>query len=50
MLLRKVHQKPGETVQVYAERPFTLSKEAFPGQHWAAIQRQQIDIVVDGLS
>ena len=50
ILLRKVHQKPGETVQVYAERLITLSEEAFPGQQGAAIQRQQIDIFVDGLS
>lgn len=49
MLLRKVSQKPGETVQVYAERLITLSEEAFPGQQGLAIQRQQIDIFVDGL-
>ena len=49
MLLRKVHQKPGETVQVYAERLITLSEEAFPGQAGPAIQRQLIDIFIDGL-
>lgn len=49
MLLRKVHQKPGETVQVYAERLITLSEEAFPGQQGPAIQRQLVDIFVDGL-
>lgn len=29
MLLRKVHQKPGETVQVYAERLLALAVDAF---------------------
>lgn len=49
MLLRKVRQKPGETVQVYAERLLTLAEDAFQGQQGAAVQRQQIDIFVDGL-
>lgn len=49
MLLRKVHQKQGESVQVYAERLITLSEEAFPNQQGPAIQRQLIDIFVDGL-
>lgn len=49
-LLRKVRQKPGETVQVYAEWLLTLSEDAFPGQQGPAIQRQQIDIFVDGLT
>lgn len=49
MLLRKVHQKHGETVQVYAERLITLSEEAFPLQQGPVIQRQLIDIFVDGL-
>ena len=50
MLLRKVHQKLGESVQVYAERLITLSEEAFPNQQGQGIQRQLIDIFVDGLS
>lgn len=50
MLLRKVRQKPGETVQVYAKQLLTLSEDAFPGQQGPAIQRQQIDIFVDGLT
>ena len=49
MLLRKVQQKPGETVQVYAERLLTLAEDAYPAQQGAAVQRQQIDIFVDGL-
>ena len=32
MLLRKVQQKPGETVQVYAERLLTLAEDAYPAQ------------------
>ena len=50
MLLRKVHQKLGETVQVYAERLITLAEEAFPGPDGPVIQRQLIDIFLDGLS
>lgn len=50
MLLRKVHQKQGESVQVYAEKLITLSEEAFPNQQGPEIQRQLIDIFVDGLS
>ena len=46
MLLRKGSQKPGETVQVYAERLLTSSEDAFPGQQGPAIQRQPIDIFV----
>ena len=50
LLLRKVHQKPGETVQVYAERLITLAEDAFGNQQGPATQRQLIDIFVDGLS
>ena len=48
-LLSNVQQKPGGTIQVYAERLITLSEEAIPGpgQHGPAIQRQ-IYIFVDG--
>ena len=49
MLLRKVHQKHIETVQVYAERLITLA-DAFPNTQGPAIQRQFIDIFLDGLS
>ena len=49
MLLRKVRQKPGETVQMYAERLLTLAEDAFPAQQGAAVKRYQIDIFVDGL-
>lgn len=49
LLLRKVHQKSGETVQVYAERLITLAADAFGNQQGPATQRQLIDIFVDGL-
>lgn len=49
MLLRKVHQKPGETVQVYAERLLALAVDAFDNQQGQPVQRQLIDIFVDGL-
>ena len=50
LLLRKVHKKQGETVQVYAERLITLAEDAFGNQQGPATQRQLIDIFVDGLS
>ena len=49
MLLTKVHQKSGETVQVYDERLFALSEDAFDNHQGPAVQRQLIDIFVDGL-
>ena len=49
MLLRKVHQKPGETVQVYAERLLALAADAFDNQQGQPVQRQLVDIFVDGL-
>ena len=48
MLLRKVHQKPGETVQVYAERLLALAADAFDNQQGQPVQRQLVDIFVDG--
>lgn len=50
MLLRKVRQKLGETVQVYAERLLTLAEDAFDHQQGPPVQRQLIDIFVDGLA
>ena len=45
MLLRKVRQREGESVQVYAERIMSLAKDAFGGQGMQnqAIQDQLID-------
>ena len=50
-VLRSSKQKPGETVQVYAERMVGLAEQAWPDESLAAplIQRQMIDIFIDGL-
>lgn len=50
LLLRKVHQKAGETVQVYAERLMALAEDAFDNQAGQPVQRQLIDTFVDGLA
>ena len=52
MLLRKVRQKEGESVQVYAERIMSLAEDAFGGQGMQnqAIQDQLIGFFTDGLS
>ena len=34
---------------MYAERLLTLAEDAYPAQQGSAVQRQQIDIFVDGL-
>ena len=49
MLLRKVKQKQGESIQVYAERLMALGDEAFPHQVHAAIDQQLIGFFIDGL-
>lgn len=46
-LLRKVRQKQGESIQVYAERLMTLSEDAFDDP--AAAQQQLIGFFIDGL-
>ena len=50
MLLRKVRQKEGESVQVYAERIMSLAEDAFGGQGMQnqAIQDQLIGFFTDG--
>ena len=50
-VLRSSKQKPGETVQVYAERMVGLAEQAWPDESLAAplIQRQMIEIFIDGL-
>ena len=52
MLLRKVRQREGESVQVYAERIMSLAEDAFGGQGMQnqAIQDQLIGFFTDGLS
>lgn len=46
-LLRKVKQKPGETIQVYAERLMALSEDAF--DNVGAADEQLIGFFIDGL-
>lgn len=49
MLLRKIKQKQGENIQVYAERLLALADEAYPNQVHAAIDQQLIGFFIDGL-
>ena len=49
-LLRKLKQKPGENIQVFAERILSLAEEAFVGQGGDMVERQLIETFVDGLS
>lgn len=48
-LLRSIRQKPGENIQIYAERILSLAEEAFEGQGGNTVERQLIDTFVDGL-
>ena len=48
-LLRSIRQKPGENIQLYAERILSLAEEAFIGQGGDVVERQLIDTFVDGL-
>ena len=48
-LLRQVRQKAGETIQNYSERILSLAEEAYNNQGGNAVERQLIDIFVDGL-
>ena len=50
MLLRKVKQRQGENVQVYAERLLNLAEDAFVGQAGAAIDQQLVGFFIDGLT
>ena len=50
LLLRKVKQRPGETVQVYAERLIALGEDAFVGQPDDVRDRQLVGYFIDGLS
>lgn len=49
-LLRAVKQKPGENIQLFAERILSLAEEAYHNQGGQAVERQLIDIFVDGLT
>ena len=48
-LLRQVRQKAGENIQNYAERILSLAEEAYDNQGGDAIEKQLIDIFIDGL-
>ena len=49
-LLRSVKQKTGETIQVFAERILSLAEMAYLNQGGDAVERQLIDIFVDGIT
>ena len=49
-LLRSVKQKAGANIQVYAERILSLAEEAYHNQGGDIVERQMIDIFVDGLT
>lgn len=49
-LLRTVKQKQGENIQIFAERILSLAEEAYQNQGGDAVERQLIDIFVDGLT
>ena len=49
LLLRKCKQKPGETVQVYAERLNSYAEDAFEGQQQAVRDQLLVAYFVDGL-
>ena len=49
-LLRRVKQKQGESIQNYFERILSLAEEAYNNQGGDAVERQLIDIFVDGLT
>lgn len=48
-LLRTVKQKQGENIQLFAERILSLAEEAYQNQGGDAVERQLIDIFVDGI-
>ena len=49
-LLRKLKQKQGENIQVFAERILSLAEEAFLGQAGDMVEQQLIETFVDGIS
>ena len=51
-LLRNTRQKPGETIQVFAERLICMAAQAWPGQNLTSplIDAQLIDCFIDGLT
>ena len=49
-LLRQTRQKSGETIHNYAERILSLAEDTYNNQGGDAVERQLIDIFVDGLT
>lgn len=49
-MLRKVHQKLGEPVQVYVERFIALAEDVFDNQQGQPVQIQLTDTFIDGLA
>ena len=49
-LLRSMKQKTGETIQLFAERILSLAEMAYLNQGGNAVERQLIDIFVDGIT
>ena len=47
--LKQVRQKAGENIQNFAERILSLAEEAYANQGGDAIERQLINIFIDGL-
>ena len=49
--LRKIRQKPNETIQIFGERILELAEDAFSGHETSdpLVQRQLIDFLIDGL-
>lgn len=48
-MLRTIRQKQEENIQIYAERLISLAEDAFDNEGSPVIERQLIDIFVDGL-
>ena len=49
LLLRKVRQKPNESIQVFAERLLALDEDAFEGIGDEFVERQMVGFFIDGL-
>ena len=49
-LLRNCKRKAGESIHVFAERLLSLAEEAYDNQGGDAVERQLIDIFVDGMT
>ena len=49
LLLRKVRQKPNESIQVFAERLLALGEDAFEGIGDEFVERQMVGLFIDGL-